>query len=237
MMWNLFFGARFDDVEFVFWGPVWCGVCFFGSQFDAEFVFLVPSLMWSLFLLGRSLMWSLCFGGQFEGSLSGETGILAQGIKSRTRILCRIHSQLRLTVEHFLPACLPACLPDSLTHSHSHAWRKQGCTWHIPSERAWLPGRGTWEKDYAEPNWRMRTCAFSRGSRCPMMIMMMSAAIHCSVLHTPNIYLNKCASDFLQLFPIHVRLIPSKSFCPVVPACLLAYLPACLPAAHLSFCE
>jgi hypothetical protein len=37
----------------------------------------------------------------------------------------------------------------------------------------------------------------------------------------------------LQLFPIHVRLIPSKSFCPVLPACL----PARRPAAHLSFCK
>jgi hypothetical protein len=32
----------------------------------------------------------------------------------------------------------------------------------------------------------------------------------------------------LQLFPIHVRLILSKSFCPVLPACFLACLPAYL---------
>jgi hypothetical protein len=154
----LFSGGNFDvefvfiwaqfDVEFVLWGPVLCGVCLFGAQFDVEFVFIWPQFDVELFFWGRSLMWSLCFGGQFERSLSGATGILAQGIKSRTRILCRVHSHLQLTVEHFLLACLP----DSLTHLLSHARRKQGCTWQRPSERAWLPGRGTWEKDYAEPN-------------------------------------------------------------------------------------
>lgn len=71
-------------------------------------------------------MWSLCFGGQFEGSLSGATGILAQGIKSRTRILCRIHSHFRLTVEHFLRACLPACLRAWLTHSLTHSAMHEG---------------------------------------------------------------------------------------------------------------
>ncbi len=272
LMWSLvFWGLVWCGVCF-FWGPVWCGVCFYwgtvwygvcyflgrsllffgpqfdvefvflGDQFDVEFFFLGPSLMWSFFILGRGLMWSLCFGRQFEGSLSGATGILAQGIKSRTQIFCRIHSHFRLTVEHFLRACLPACVPDSfthsLTHSLSHAWRKQGCTWQSPSERAWLPGRGTWEKDYAEPNWRIRTCAFSRGSRCPMMIMMMSAAIHCSILHTHNnIYIYKqmriwflaiisysCASDSEQ------KLLSSSS-------CLLPCLLARLPAAHLSFCK
>jgi hypothetical protein len=75
---------------------------------------------------------------------------------------------------------------------------------------------------------------FPGGSRCPMIIMMMSAAIHCSAsYYTHNIHKQMRISDFLQLFPIHVRLIPSKSFCPVRPACLLALL----PAAHLSFCK
>jgi hypothetical protein len=36
---------------------------------------------------------------------------------------------------------------------------------------------------------------FPGGSRCPMMIMMMSAAIHCSAsYYTHNIYINKCVS-------------------------------------------
>ncbi len=191
-----------------FWGPVWCGVFFSGAQFDVEFfflgaqfdvefffgaqfyvefVFLVPSLMWSLFIVGRSLMWSLCFGGSLRGPSLAQLGFwhkessLAHGFCAESTAI----SDWRWNTS-CVPACLPASLTHSLTHSLSHAWRKQGCTWQSPSERAWLPGRGTWEKDYAEPNWRIRTCAFSRGSRCPMMIMMMSAAIHCSILHTYN---------------------------------------------------
>jgi hypothetical protein len=71
-----------------------------------------------------------------------------------------------------------------------------------------------------------------------MMIMMMSAAIHCSILHTHNnIYIYKqmriwflaiisysCASDSEQ------KLLSSSS-------CLLPCLLARLPAAHLSFCK
>ncbi len=243
---------------------------FFGTQFDVEFVFSGPSLMWSLFLLAHSLMWSFFllgpslmwslffFGAQFDvefvffGPLFDVEFVFWRavwGVPLRRNWDSGTRNQVSRTdfVQNpqpfttdggtllaCLPACVPACVPDSLTHSLSHAWRKQGSTWQNLSERAWLPGRGTREKDYAEPNWRMRTCAFSRSSRCPMMIMMMSAAIHCSVPHTHNIYKQmriwflaiisySCASDskakvFVQFF-------------------LLACLPARRPAAHLSFCK
>jgi len=232
LIWSLlFFGPQFDvefvflgdqfDVEFFFWGPVWCGV------------FLYWAAVW-------------CGVCVLDGSLRGPS--LAQlGFWHKESSLAHRFFAESTAISDWrwntscVPACLPACLTHSLTHSLtslSHAWRKQGCTWQSPSERAWLPGRGTWEKDYAEPNWRIRTCAFSRGSRCPMMIMMMSAAIHCSILHTHNnIYIYKqmriwflaiisysCASDSEQ------KLLSSSS-------CLLPCLLARLPAAHLSFCK
>ncbi len=113
LMWSLFsWGTVWCGV--FFWGPVLCGVRFFGAQFDVKFVYSGPQFDVEF-----------VFWRQFEGSLSGATGILAQGIKSRTRILCRIHSHFRLTVEHFLRACLPACVPDPLTHSLTQPCMKE----------------------------------------------------------------------------------------------------------------
>ncbi len=232
-MWSLFSGGKFVlefvfigaqfDVEFVLWGPVLCGVCFFGAQFDVQFDFIGPQFDVE-FVFWRAV-WGVPLWRNWDS-----------GTRNQVSHTDFVQSPQPFTTDGgTLLVCLPACLPDSLTHLLSHARRKQACTWQRPSERAWLPGRGTWEKDYAEPNWRMRTCAFSRGQQ-------MSDDDHDDVccyslqrvlLHTQYIYKQMRISDFLQLFPIHVRLIPSKSFCPVLPACLRARL----PGAHLSFCK
>jgi hypothetical protein len=122
LMWSLFFGAQFD-VEFFFGCPVCCGVCFLGAQFavefflgaqfDVKFVFWVPSLMWSLFFIGPQFDVEFVFwrAAVWGFPLSGSTGILAQGIKSRTRILCTIGNPQPFTTDGgTLLACLPACL-------------------------------------------------------------------------------------------------------------------------------
>ncbi len=179
-----FLRPRFD-VKFVLWGKFWCGVCFYLGTVWCGVCSLGPSFMWSL-LVWCPIRCGVCFylaavwcrviflGAQFDVEFVFWRAVWAvplwrnwdSGTRNQVSHTDFVQSPQPFTTDGgTLLVCLPACLPDSLTHLLSHARRKQACTWQRPSERAWLPGRGTWEKDYAEPNWRMRTCAFSRGQQ------------------------------------------------------------------------